>query len=780
MALKLVKDELKNEESIILKGLNSEQKKAVQQIDGPVLVVAGAGSGKTRVLTYRIAYLVQQGIKPWNILALTFTNKAAKEMKERIGTLVSSQAAGQIWAGTFHSLFARILRAEAHNLGYTSSFSIYDTDDSLSAIKKIMATLNLSQQQYPPQGIRSRISSAKNRMVSWQEYSQTADEPIEKITGQVFQAYEQYLFKNNAMDFDDLLINMINVLKSSEEVLSKYQNRFRYILVDEYQDTNRAQYLVLNLLAKAHHNICVVGDDAQSIYRWRGAEIKNILEFQKIMSETKVVRLEQNYRSTKTILAAADCVIKKNSNQIPKTLWTENPKGDKVDLLTCIDERHEASTIVRIIKKLLSGDFSPKDFAILYRTNAQSLSLENSLRSSQVPYVIVGGISFYKRKEIKDAMAYLKLLVNPQDGESLDRIINEPPRGLGATSLKYIRDYADFRNISFFDALSQADQIMGLKPKAVKSSMNFHAMVNNFIQKKDSVPPPKLVNEYIDYSGLLKMYKDLGTEDALDRWNNIQQMLSDVSTYFRHQAKIQEENYKNAVNNSEETPLTAGTSLEDYLQQLALLADIDNANTDMNQIKLMTIHSAKGLEFPIVFIAGAEQGLFPLMKAESTREEEEEERRLFYVAITRAEEKLFISHAQRRMRFGEMKECNPSKFIQEIGKEYINMNKAPEAPKPQAKAPARTTNIRQSKPRPAVNRFSAKAMKKDNYSQIPPESSYSQTDGLMVGDTVRHVQFGEGRIEGLAGAGPKRQALVNFPSVGRKKLMLHYAKLEKV
>lgn len=779
MAVRLFPDEGSEFESDIIKGLNPEQKKAVTQIDGPLLVVAGAGSGKTRVLTNRIAYLIENNIRPYNILALTFTNKAATEMKERIGNLVSVEAARQIWAGTFHSIFARMLRAEADKLGYTSSYTIYDAEDSLSAIKKILKKLKLSQKDYAPQGIRSAISSSKNRMISWQEYSRSANDPIEKVNAQVFQEYEKYLHQNNAMDFDDLLINVINVLKTSEEALKKYQNRFKYILVDEYQDTNRAQYIVLNLLAKAHQNICVVGDDAQSIYRWRGAEIKNILEFQKYFPETKVVRLEQNYRSTKTILAAADSVIKKNSNQIPKTLWTDNQQGEKIELLRAMDERNEADTIVKKIKELLSKDFDPKDIAILYRTNAQSQALENSLRKFRTPYVIVGGISFYKRKEVKDTMSYLKLLVNPRDTESLERVINEPPRGLGAKSMDSLKKYASMRGMPLFDVLALADDIAELKPRAKNSAKEFYGMVKTFIDKKGSEQPAKLVNKYIDQTGMLQMYKEIKTEDSLDRWNNIQQMLSDISSYFRRQAKLQEENYQKSLTNSEESFTQAGTSLEDYLQQLALVADIDNADTSQNQTKLMTIHSAKGLEFPIVFVAGTEDGLFPLTRPDSPIEELEEERRLFYVAITRAEEKLYISYSTRRMRFGEVKTQQPSKFLKEISSEFIKnggggINIGSREPKAQT---PRARNV-SAKSTPKYGKFGKRPG--DNYSQLPAQEDYSQTSNLLVGDIVMHSQFGKGRIEGLAGAGQKRQALVNFARFGRKKLMLVFAKLEKI
>ena len=445
--------------SKILAGLNPSQKEAVESINGPLLVIAGAGSGKTRVLTHRTAYLIEKGVKPWSILCLTFTNKAANEMKQRIAKIVSKDAAQQIWAGTFHSIFARILRKEAPALGYTSSFSIYDTEDSLRLVKSIMYKIGLTQKEYPPSGMRSRISGAKNNMTSWQQYSHQAASVLEKQTALVFRAYEEALKNNNAMDFDDLLLNMIAALKASEETLKYYQRRFRYLLVDEYQDTNRAQYIAVKMLAAGYKNLCVVGDDAQSIYRWRGADIKNILDFQKDYDNAKTIRLEQNYRSTKTIIEAAGSVIKNNRKQIPKKLWTDNVQGEKIKVFSCSDERFEAERIVSLINENLKKDYTLKDLAILYRTNAQSLSIENSLRQAQLPYVIVGGLSFYKRKEVKDAMAYLRLFLNRKDSESLVRIVNEPPRGLGQVSIGHIARFADENNIPLYQAFERIQEV---------------------------------------------------------------------------------------------------------------------------------------------------------------------------------------------------------------------------------------------------------------------------------------------------------------------------------
>jgi DNA helicase-2/ATP-dependent DNA helicase PcrA len=632
MPLKLVKVASENK-SKILDGLNDEQQKAVCVVDGPLLIVAGAGSGKTRVLTHRVAYLIEKGINPYNILALTFTNKAAREMVDRISRIVPEYAASKLWAGTFHSIFARLLRYEAEHIGYTSSFSIYDTDDSLAVVKSEMNTLGINQQQFPAQAMRSRISWAKNQLIDWQAYSGSADTFLQKQTAIVFEAYEKALRANNAMDFDDLLNNMIYALRASDDILEKYQERFKYILVDEYQDTNRAQYIVINLLAKKHKNICVVGDDAQSIYRWRGAEIQNILDFQKDYNTTNVIRLERNYRSTKTILAVADSIIKHNRKQIPKKLWTDNSDGEQVSLLSCLDDRDEAARIVGLIsEKAKTGKYEFKDFAILYRTNAQSLALENAFKIQSIPYVILGGISFYKRKEVKDVLSYLKLLVNPLDSESLLRVINEPPRGIGNTSIRYIKIFAEKNSISLYNAFLRIDEIEDVPPRAKNAVKNFTGLVEKYRADIKSSSPYSLAFMYITETGIMQMYKEINTDDSLDRWNNIQQFLSDISDYFNRN--------ENAV-------------FEDYLNQLSLLTDIDEKDTSQNQVKLMTLHSAKGLEFPVVIIAGLEEGLFPLAKAEMHFEEEEEERRLFYVGITRAQELLYLTYANRRLRFGD-------------------------------------------------------------------------------------------------------------------------------
>ncbi len=743
MTLKLIKKEdTKVLNAHILSNLNPRQQEAVQYTAGPLLIVAGAGSGKTRVLTYRIAYLINLGVKPERILALTFTNKAAEEMKSRIATLVDKYQAMKVWAGTFHSIFARILRIESNHLGYTSSFSIYDTDDSIRLIKQIVDRSNISLQKLTPQSIQSKISWAKNQMISWQKYAASAQTPFDKFIANVFAEYEKRLRLNNAMDFDDLLLNMIALLKSSEEIKSKYCNRFEHILIDEYQDTNRAQYEALKILSSKHRNICVVGDDAQSIYRWRGAEIRNILDFSKDYSDAKLIRLEQNYRSTKIILEAADSLIAYNKNQIPKKLWTENSKGEKIELFVCEDESEEAEKICSRIKQFVDTGTKLSDIAVFYRTNAQSLPFENELRKANIPYVVIGGMSFYKRKEIKDIIAYLRILINPQDNTSLLRIINEPPRGLGNVSIRHYLDYAENYNIPFLEALGNADEVPNLTHNAKEAGKKFYEMIIKYSELINESLSVDLILEYLEASGLLNMYRELNTDDAIDRLENIEQFVNDIARFIE---------------------VNPDGGLNDYLQQITLVSDIDNVDFSSGKISLMTLHSAKGLEYPIVFISGIEEGLLPFSRANQNPDEEEEERRLFYVGITRAQKKLFFSYAKERMRFGSYYSQNPSRFLSEIKKELIDFGEF-----------MNVTNVRKSN-QLQINSYSQLA-DADYYSQLP------QTEmTFRVGDVVKHSYFGKGKITGLAGEGDNRRAVVYFPSVGGKKhLMLKYANLEKV
>lgn len=753
----------------LLTGLNEQQAEAVRSIEGPLLIIAGAGSGKTRVLTYRLAYMLRNGVGPQQILALTFTNKAAQEMKERIGHLVGEQTARGIWAGTFHSIFARILRQYAERIGFTPAFTIYDTDDQTAAIKAVMNQLGISQQVLPPNGVRGRISSAKNSMISWQEYSRSATSVIEQQTGQIFEQYERRLRQSNAMDFDDLLNATIVLLRDNPDVLATLQERFRYIMVDEYQDTNRSQYTVISMLASRHGNLCVVGDDAQSIYRWRGADIRNILDFERDYPAAKVVRLEQNYRSTKTILAAAHSVIKRNSGQLKKDLWTDNVEGEKITVLACRDDREEAEMIARTIRsRMASQGYSPKDVAILYRTNAQSQALEDALRRSNMAYHIVSGVSFYKRKEVKDTLAYLRILVNPDDSESILRVINEPARGIGSTSLERIQDYAAKNGLSLFGALNQIDRVPLMQSRTIKAVTDFMGIINRHRELVSELAPASLAQAYIEATGLPQMYRMQQNEDALDRWNNIERVLDHIA---------------------EQQELNEELTLVSYLEQISLISDADDPQLGTNRIAMMTMHAAKGLEFPLVVIAGLEQGLFPLAKAEQDPDEQEEERRLLYVGITRAREQLILSYAEQRYRFGEITWSRPSMFLSEIDKETIAPSGrsmtgtaiTPQRPQkapfsPPGRSPQRSSTVESSE-------YSQIPMPKRYTSVSQPKSRQPQQTAaatVRVGQRVKHPMFGMGTISAVSGGGQNEKATVLFDNGQRKQLMVAFARLELI
>ncbi len=745
----MLKLEFANESNSTLElGLNKDQQEAVKSMNGPLLIIAGAGSGKTRVITRRIAYLIEQGKSPDQILALTFTNKAAKEMKERIGKIVSYDLSGRIWAGTFHSIFARILRVEAPKLNYTRDFSIYDQDDSLSAIRSVMTTLGINIQQISAQSVRGKISSAKNKMIDCSQFENSAESPIEKMAAKIYVDYEQYLKKNNAMDFDDLLLNMIKLFNQNKETLEYYQNKFKYILVDEYQDTNRAQYLAIKLLAKAHQNICVVGDDAQSIYRWRGADIQNILDFQKDYPYCKVVKLEQNYRSTKNILSAADSVISNNLHQLKKTIWTDNPEGDKIELISCYTDRDESERAVDIIKKEVKSGKSYGNIAIFYRTNAQSLLFENSLLKEKIPYVLVGSLSFYKRKEIKDVIAYLRLLINQDDDEALLRIINEPPRGIGLTSIKHIKVFAQDNNLSLLGAFKEANLIDDLQKRAQHSATVFAQLFDDYANLSTEQNSWQSFFEFINKSGYMAMLNELQTDESSDRINNIEQLFTDIQRFFE--------------DNEEST-------LSDYLQQITLSSDLDDKDLSTEKVTLMTIHSAKGLEFPVVIVSGMEQGLFPLERQDMHPDEKEEERRLFYVAVTRAMEHLYLSFSETRSRYGVKQNQNMSQFVREIPKNLLNTTF-----ESYTKGNPEKKMIPKSEFRKSHNEYSQINPITENYSQILGQSE------LRVGDIVRHSQFGRGKIVILSGFGQNQKAEVIFDSIGRKSLLLKFAKLERI
>lgn len=722
-----------------LDNLNPQQREAVTTTEGPVLVVAGAGSGKTLVLTYRIAYLISLGISPSSILALTFTNKAASEMKERIRNLVGKRA-DYIYMGTFHSIFARILRQEAHLIGYSKNYSIYDTDESESVIKGILKDFNISENHFSPRFVHSLISKAKNQLLN-------KGNGLEKYFGlynkrllEIYEEYNKRLKNSNAMDFDDLLIKPIELFSNNQELLERYRERFNYILVDEYQDTNVAQYHLLKMLVNENKNICCVGDDAQSIYKWRGAEVRNILEFNKDFPETKIIRLEQNYRSTKSILAVADSVIKNNIYQIPKTLWTSNEQGEKVTITICFDEKDEANYVTRIIASLISSNkYKPRDIAVLYRTNAQSRTFEETLIRSSIPYVIVGGVEFYKRKEVKDVLAYLKLLVNPQDDESFLRIVNFPARGIGDVSIETLRTIARKTEKSLFNSIPDLLKENEIVDRIKKNFRNFYNLISKYQSLIDNSNFYEVIKSFVDEIGILQMYKEEGTEDSIQRYENIIQLLNSIQEF--------------QVNNSEKT-------LTDYLSEISLISDVDNWEDRKNSVVLMTLHAAKGLEFNVVFIVGCEEGLLPL-KRDGDVEDVEEERRLFYVGCTRAKRKLYLSYARNRNRFGNSYPQVQSRFIEEIDKSHTIFESTPLA------------EIYLKK------NSDFRSIITDEYSQIDEfDNVTNNSRQLKPGSLVQHDVFGKGRVIYLDGYGEHQKVIVEFKSGIKKHLMVKYANLK--
>ncbi len=756
--------------SNLLVGLNPAQLEAVRNANGPTMIIAGAGSGKTRVLAHRIAYLMETGVRPWEILSLTFTNKAAKEMKDRIGQLVGPEQAKDLWMGTFHSIFSRILRKHATALGYTSSFTIYDSDDSLSAIKQVMNALGISRDQFNPTAIRSRISSAKNQMIMPDAYANMAYDPFSKKVSEVYPKYVAALRASNAMDFDDLLLRTIDLFSRNNDILEQYHNKFKFILVDEYQDTNRAQYAIIKHLAAKLKNLTVVGDDAQSIYGFRGADIKNILDFQNDYPNAQVFRLEQNYRSTANILAAADELIKNNKGQIPKTLFTENPPGDLVKIVESTDERDEASYIVRSIEdEIRKSRLDLRHFAILYRTNAQSRAIEDALRRQGYAYSIVGGTAFYRRKEIKDVLGYVRLLVNPHDRESLLRVINYPARGIGATTLDRLSSYAIETEQSLFQALLNVELVSGLQSRALIKIREFTALIQKYSNLKSAMSPNELLRAMIDETRILAELKLENTMESMARYENIQEFLSGVTEFFAEKPDA---------------------SLETFLEEVSLVSDADQIDGNKNAVTLMTLHAAKGLEFPVVFIAGLEEGLCPSAIAGQEKDEIEEERRLMYVGITRGMRKCFILYAQSRIRFGEVSRQMPSRFIAEIEKSGATELVTSYGTKPRPREAyaerdttfthllngSSTLNGRTFKPKRAATTRTSYFSDSDSTSS----SDYSQIEGdsIRKGTRVIHNTFGEGRVIEVAGRGDKAKAMVDFPKFGRKSLMLKFANLK--
>ncbi len=722
----------------ILKTLNEEQKKAVEFNSAPSMIVAGAGSGKTRVLTYKIAYLLEKGFDPSSILALTFTNKAANEMKERIGELVG-KAAEKIWMGTFHSVLARILRIEAKRIDYLPNFSIYDREDSVSLVSNTLQALNINLDNYSASAVQHRISSLKNQMIYPAEYAKhIASTIIERKIAEVYIEYNKRLKENNSMDFDDLLLKPTELFNNHPRVLQKYRSQFKYILVDEYQDTNKAQYEILKYLTTSRIRICVVGDDAQSIYGWRGAEIKNMLDFEKDFPKSKVFRLEQNYRSTKTILAAADSVIKNNKSQIQKTLWTDNNDGEQLTIIKCSDEKDEAYQISKKIKKEISSrKLSLNDIAILYRLNSQSRALEEALRREKIPYKIVGGVEFYRRKEIKDIIAYLRILANQDDEESLLRIMNFPQRGIGNTSIGKMIAFSRKLNISLFRTMTRVFEVIEVKERIQKNVKQFKMLLDKYIDLRNELSLAELTSALVDELGILRMYKEENTPESKGRYENVQELLGAINDFNK--------------NNPEAT-------IDDFLADVSLVSGIDQYDEEKNSVTLMTIHSSKGLEFPIVFITGCEEDIFPLNPKFDSDSRTEEERRLFYVAITRAEQKVFMTYARSRYRFGEVAYQSKSRFLEELDPNTYNELNG------------------------SIGRKSGRR-KKAFYDELYQESydDYDQDSrSLRVGSRVTHASFGNGKILQISGSGDMQKVSINFEGYGSKTLLVKYANLTLV
>ncbi|QJD96773.1 UvrD-helicase domain-containing protein [Mucilaginibacter robiniae] len=757
-----------------LQGLNPQQRGAVEQTKGPVMIIAGAGSGKTRVITYRVAHLIRSGVDAFNILVLTFTNKAAKEMRNRITDVVGLEAKN-IWMGTFHSVFAKILRVEAEKLGYPSNFTIYDTDDSKSVLKAVLKELNLDDKLYNPNFVYNRISAAKNNLVAWQEYQQNdqiqADD-FQSGRGQIGKVYEMYVqrcYRAGAMDFDDLLFKTNELLKLYPDVLYKYQNKFKYLMVDEYQDTNFSQYLIVKKLASINENICVVGDDAQSIYAFRGANIQNILNFEKDYPDLHVFKLEQNYRSTQNIVNVANSIISNNKEQLKKNVFSEKDHGDKIKVNRAFSDNEEGKTVAEsIMQERTTSGLKWNDFAILYRTNAQSRSMEEALRKLNIPYKIYGGLSFYQRKEIKDLIAYFRLTFNPNDEEALKRVINYPRRGIGDTTVDRVILSAGQNNITLWEVILEPAKY--LDGRSAGSVGVFSTLIQSFQVITKTLSAYDAALHIAQHSGLLKdLYEDKSVE-GLNRYENIQELLNGIKE-FSEREDIEER------------------GLDIFMQDVALLTNDDNdKNPNADTVSLMTIHSSKGLEFPQVYVVGLEENLFPSQMSLNSRSDLEEERRLFYVAVTRAEYKLNISYATSRFKFGTLINCEPSRFLDEIDPQYLELD---------FKAKQKNDNPFFNDERTAWSRNSNNG-NNDTFSKPKPPAAVkttsllakahvpsagfapSDTNNLQVGMEVEHERFGFGKVINLEGKKPDVKATIFFKEIGQKQLLLKFAKLRIV
>jgi DNA helicase-2/ATP-dependent DNA helicase PcrA len=763
--------------------LNDAQREAVLQKDGPMIVIAGAGSGKTRVLTFRIAYLMSQGVDPFNILSLTFTNKAAREMKSRIASIVGNSEAKNLWMGTFHSVFAKILRFEGDKLGFPSNFTIYDTQDSQRLLRNIIKDLHLDKDVYKYKQVQSRISSYKNSLITVKAYMrdpelQEADAMAKRPRmGEIYKQYVDRCFKAGAMDFDDLLLRTNELLTRFPDVLAKYQNRFRYILVDEYQDTNHSQYLIVRALSDRFQNICVVGDDAQSIYAFRGANINNILNFQNDYSDVKKFRLEQNYRSTKNIVEAANSIIEKNKTRLEKVVWTANDDGPKIHVNRLINDAEEGRFVASsIFENRMQNGLQNKDFAILYRTNAQSRAIEDALRKKEIPYRIYGGLSFYQRKEIKDVLSYLRLIINPKDEEAFVRVVNYPARGIGQTTLDKLNLAANHYKRSMFEIVEHIDKLnLNINRGTQTKLTNFVNMLKSFqvsAQTQDAFQIAELV---VKKTGLIQEFKKDGTPEGIARLENIEELLNGIQDFVEGQKELAD----------------ANASLAEFLEDVALATDLDNDKGDHNRVALMTIHLAKGLEFPHVYIVGLEEDLFPSAMSMNTRSELEEERRLFYVALTRAEKQAYLTYVVSRYRWGKLNDAEPSRFIEELDDKYLDFMI------PEDNYQFRSflnpdifddeedkSKLRKDKPKgdtPPASKGESKStrrlrkVKPDNHIEV---STTREIISLVEGQKVEHQRFGKGTVVELSGIGQNKKASINFEAGGVKSLLLKFAKLK--
>jgi DNA helicase-2/ATP-dependent DNA helicase PcrA len=769
--------------------LNEAQREPVLQKDGPMIIIAGAGSGKTRVLTIRIAYLMHLGVDAFSILSLTFTNKAAREMKKRISDIVGVGEAKNLWMGTFHSVFARILRSEAEHLGYPSNFTIYDSQDSLRAISGIIKEMQLDRDVYKPKQVLSRISNFKNSLITVKAYFndpdlQEADAMSKKPRmGEIYQNYVDRCFKSGAMDFDDLLLKTNELLTRFPEVLAKYQNRFRYILVDEYQDTNHSQYLIVRALSDKFQNICVVGDDAQSIYAFRGANINNILNFQKDYEGVKTYRLEQNYRSTKNIVEAANTIIEKNKVKLDKVVWTANDLGAKIKVHRSITDNEEGRFVASTIwEQKMQNQLHNGAFAILYRTNAQSRAMEDALRKRDIPYRIYGGLSFYQRKEVKDVLCYLRLVINPKDEEALMRVINYPARGIGNTTIEKLTIAANHYKRSMFEVMQNIERIdLKLNAGTKQKLLDFVTMIQSFQAINENQDAFYLADHVAKKTGLVQELKKDATPEGMAKIQNIEELLNGIKDFTEGQIEID----------------GARGALSEFMEDVALATDLDKDTSDEDRVALMTIHLAKGLEFPHVFVVGMEEDLFPSAMSMSTRSELEEERRLFYVALTRAEHQAYLTYAQSRYRWGKLTDSEPSRFIEEIDSQYLEYITPPENNyryKPMIDSDifgdVDKSKLRLAKPvggTPPQNISSSESKSEINVRKLKAVSSNASSGSanlfdnkLVAGNIVMHERFGKGQVISLEGVAADKKAEIKFEVGGIKKLLLRFAKLDVI